>query len=143
MVIHIQSTSKECVIVIVSNPQRACARGTVVVLSVCVCVCVCVCLSVCYQVSCYMYVPRLCVSSELSKGSLWHFQDFYHVALAKTLCSPVVASFAYSSHLPLPLASSQLTEETAMGSFHNKKCIGQATAPVEQLTYHYSSQTSY
>ena len=32
--IHIQSTSKECVIVIVINSRCACARGTVVVLSV-------------------------------------------------------------------------------------------------------------
>ena len=35
------------------NPRRACARVTVVVLSVCVSVCLSVCLSVCSRSSCF------------------------------------------------------------------------------------------
>ena len=58
----------------------------------------------------------------------------------KTLCSPVLASFAYSRRLPLPLMSSQRTEKTAMGCFQDKKCTRPATTLVERLTYHHSSQ---
>ena len=52
-------------------------RVTVVVL----CVCVCVCLSVCYHAS--SYIARLYVSSEVSYGCLWRFQDFSRVAFAE------------------------------------------------------------
>ena len=60
-------------------------------------VCVCICLL-------QVYIPCLCVSSELSK--VMAFLRFYCVALTR---SPVMVSFAYSPRLPLLLKSSQWT----------------------------------
>ena len=48
----------------------------------------------------------------------------------KTLCSPVLASFAYNRCPPRSLRSSRWTGRTALGSFKDTKCVVSATAPV-------------
>ena len=61
----------------------------------------------------------------------------------KTLCSPVMASFAHHRCLSRSPTSCWWTEETAMGSYHDEVCLRSAIAFVKRPIRHCSMSKSY
>ena len=79
------------------NPRRACARVTVLVLSVCLSVCLCVCLSVCLSV-CFPYSGTS--RNQAYKQQYQRLQrdtgmKYKNGFFFKTLRSEVMASFTH------------------------------------------------
>ena len=107
-------------LLLIIKPWRACAAGIVVVS-------LCVCLSVTALTATYL----VCKAKVRYHMVLYGVLQICNVWLSlKTLLSKVMALFAYHYCLPCSLTSSRWTEETALSSFLDEKCVHSSSAPV-------------